>query len=367
MFGARAESWGRDMLGIRKGSLKQVSTRYGFAVGMVAAGFVLRRVLTAYVGPGWPTYITFYPAIMLVGTVAGFWPGVVATAVAALVVDYWILPPIGSFGIESFTDAAGLALFSGMGVFMSLVAEFYRRARQQAQERSLELTKANEALRELSSKLLSAHEEERKRVAGEIHDTLGSCLAAIGFKVNQAKVQDEKAVNGSTECLNIISPLIQECIRECKRIQMDLRPSMIDDLGLLPTLSWFCKRFETIYSHIQAKLTMLIEEAEIPSVLKIIIYRITQEAMNNIAKHSEANVACLSLEKMDRKVKLIIQDDGRGFDVEKAISQEKSKRGLGLSSMKERAELSGGFFAIESAAEKGTTISVSWPVESQSN
>ena len=352
------------MLSIQKGLLKRLLIRYGSAVGMVAAAFLLRLVLTTYVGPGWPTYITFYPAVMLVAMVAGFWSGVVATVVAALTVDYWILPPIGSFGIESFTDAAGLALFSGMGVLMSLIAEFYRRARKQAQERSLELAKANEALRHLSSKLLSAHEEERKRVAGEIHDTLGACLAAIGFKVNQAKVEDEKTANSPAECLNIISPLIRECIQECKRIQMDLRPSMIDDLGLLPTLSWFCRRFETIYSHIQTKLIMSIEEAEIPSLLKIVIYRIAQEAMNNIAKHSEANVVRLSLQKMDRRVKLAIQDNGRGFDLEKAISQGNPKRGLGLSSMKERTELSGGSFVIESAVGKGTTISVSWQVES---
>ena len=350
-------------MSIQRGLLNRPLIRYGFAVSMAVLAFLLRLVLTAYGGPGLPTYITFYPAVMLVAIVAGFWPGLVATATVAVVADYWLLPPPG-FGIESFTDAVGLTFFSGMGLFMSLVAEFYLRARQRAQKSSLELTKANEALRRLSSKLLSAEEEERKRVAGEIHDTLGSCLAAIAFKVNQAKVRDEKAANGPTESLNIISPLIQECIQECKRIQMDLRPSMIDDLGLLPTLSWFCKRFETTYSHIQTKLTMSIEEAEIPSVLKIVMYRIAQEAMNNIAKHSEANIVRVSLQKMDRKVKLTIQDDGRGFDPEKAISQENPKRGLGLSSMKERTELSGGSFAIESAAGKGTTISVSWPVES---
>jgi len=357
------------VLSIQNDLQKSSLIRYGFTVGAVASAFLSHQVLTAYVGPGLPTYITFYPAVMLVAIVAGFWPGFVATVVSAVVADYYLLPPLNSLilvdpRIEKLSDAVGLLFFSGMGVFMSLIAEFYRRSRKRAHESSLELTRANEALRHLSSKLLSAHEEERKRVAGEIHDTLGSCLAAIAFKVNQAKVRDEKAANGPTESLNIISPLIQECIQECKRIQMDLRPSMIDDLGLLPTLSWFCKRFETTYSHIQTKLTMSIEEAEIPSVLKIVMYRIAQEAMNNIAKHSEANIVRVSLQKIDRKVKLTIQDDGRGFDPEKAISQENPKRGLGLSSMKERTELSGGSFAIESAAGKGTTISVSWPVES---
>jgi K+-sensing histidine kinase KdpD len=196
---------------------------------MVAAAFLLRQVLTAYGGPRLPTYITFYPAVMLVAMVAGFWPGIVATMVVVLGTDYWILPPQG-FGIESFTDAVGLIFFSGMGVFMSLVAEFYRRAREKAHESSLELRRANEALRHLSSKLLSAHEDERRRIAGEIHDTLGTCLAGIKFRMDHAQLQDEKAANGPTECLKTFMPLIQECIQECRRIQMDLRPSMIDDL-----------------------------------------------------------------------------------------------------------------------------------------
>jgi signal transduction histidine kinase len=349
------------MLSIQKGLLKRSSISYGFAVCMVAAAFLLRQVLTAYGGPRLPTYITFYPAVMLAAMVAGFWPGIVATMMVALGTDYWILLPQG-FGIESFTDAVGLIFFSGMGVFMSLVAEFYRRARKQAQESSLELKRANEALHHLSSKLLSAHEEERRRIAGEIHDSLGACLAGIKFKMDHAQLQDEKTANGPAECLNTITPLIQECIQECRRIQMDLRPSMIDDLGLLPTLSWFCRRFESIYSHIRTELTMSIEEAEIPSALKIVIYRITQEAMNNIVKHSKANLVLLSLRKMNRKMEVTIQDDGQGFNLEKVISQGSPKEGLGLSSMKERTELAGGSFTIESAQGKGTIIRASWPL-----
>jgi len=350
------------MLGIQKDLLKRLLIRYGFAVAMVAAALVLRWTLTTYIGPNWPTYITFYPAIMLVATVAGFWPGVVATTGTALVVDYWILPPIGSFGIESLTDALGLALFSGMGVFMSLVAEFYRRARQQAQESSLKLTRANEALRHLSSKLLSAEEEERKRIAGEIHDTLGAFLAAIKFKVEAAVQEKGKNANAAIQSLETIVSVIQEAVEECRRIQQDLRPSVLDDLGLLPALSSFCRMFETIYSHIRTEQTIRIEEGEIPSTLKIVIYRVAQEAMNNIAKHSRADLVRLSLEKLDRKMEVTIQDNGKGFDLEEVISQERAKKGLGLSSMRERTELSGGSFGIESIEGQGTIIRASWPI-----
>ena len=347
------------MLSIQEGLLKQRLIRYGFAVCMVAAAFLVRQVLTAYGGPGLPTYITFYPAIMFVAMVAGFWPGLVATAMTVLGTDYWILLPKG-FGIESFTDVVGLVFFSGMGVLMSLAAEFYRRARKQAQESSLELKRANETLRHLSSKLLSAHEEERKRIAGEIHDTLGSCLTAIKFKVDHAQGQSEETANGATECLTVIKPLVQECIEECRRMQTDLRPSMIDDLGLLPTLSWFCRRYEAIYPQIRTELTIRIEEDEIPSELKLVIYRITQEAMNNIAKHGKADLVRLSARKMDTRMEVVIQDNGQGFNVEEVISQESARKGLGLSSMKERIELSGGSFDIESEKGQGTIVRASW-------
>jgi signal transduction histidine kinase len=347
------------MLSTQNGLLKRPLIRYGFAVSTVAAAFLLHQVLMAYGGHGLSTYLTFYPAVMFVAMVGGFWPGVVATAMVALVADYWILSPPG-FGIESFTDAVGVVFFSGMGVFMSLVAEFYRHARQRAQESSLELTKANEALRHLSSKLLSAHEDERKRIAGEIHDALGTCLTAIRYKVETAVQQN------AIESLETIIPVIQEGVEECRRIQQDLRPSILDDLGLLPTLSWFCRRFETIYSHIRVERTIQIEEGEIPSALKIVMYRVVQEAMNNIAKHSKANLIRLSLRKMDRKMEVAIQDNGQGFNLKKVISQESTKKGLGLSSMKERTELSGGSFGIESIEGEGTIVRVSWPLSGNS-
>ena len=106
--------------------------RYIAAVAAVGAGLLLRLALTAWVGTGLPTYITFYPAVMVVALLAGFGPGLVATVTTVLVVDYWLLPPINQFGVTNPTDAVGLGLFLCMGIFMSLVAEGYRRARRKA-------------------------------------------------------------------------------------------------------------------------------------------------------------------------------------------------------------------------------------------
>jgi signal transduction histidine kinase len=137
---------------------------------------------------------------------------------------------------------------------------------------------------------------------------------------------------------------------------------MLDDLGLLPTLSWFFRRFQTIYSTIHIEQEMTIGESELPDSLKIVIYRVIQEAMNNTAKHSKADLVRISLRKVHNKMELSVKDNGCGFSVQQRLSLGDSRRGLGLTSMRERTELSGGSFAIESAEGKGAMIRASWPL-----
>jgi signal transduction histidine kinase len=233
---------------------------------------------------------------------------------------------------------------------------------QRVEERTVALERANEALRNLSLRLLSAHEDERKKIAGEIHDTLGACLGAIKFRVENAIQQIGEPAPSTSESLKMITPVIQEGIEECRRIQLDLRPPMLDDLGLLATLSWFCRRFETIYSHIQSEQEIGIAEAEIPAPLKIVIFRVIQEAMNNVAKHSKADRVRLFLRKRDERMELVVQDNGRGFNPEGVLASERTRRGLGLTSMRERVELSGGSFTVESVEGNGTTLRAIWPL-----
>ena len=162
--------------------------------------------------------------------------------------------------------------------------------------------------------------------------------------------------------LETLIPLIKDTIEEARRIQADLRPPLLDDLGLVATFSWFCRRFKTIYSGIEVEQEITIREEEIPDHLKIALFRITQEAMNNIVKHAKADSVYLGLQKVDGVIELCIKDNGEGFDPESLSSREISKKGLGLSSMKERIEFSGGIFSINSVKGKGTIIRALWPI-----
>jgi PAS domain S-box-containing protein len=224
------------------------------------------------------------------------------------------------------------------------------------------LLESEERLKLLSLQLLNAQEEERKRIAGEVHDTLGSYLGGIRFKAEDVLKQVEKAPGAAVESLNALILMVQECNDECRRIQMDLRPPMLDDPGLRATLSWLLRNFETTYSYIRVKQEIGIEESQIPNALKIVIYRVTQETLNNVVKHSNANLVSFSLNTAHKKVELMITDNGMGFDVDEVLTKERALPGLGLASMKERTRLSGGEFSVTSSNGKGTAIHASWPI-----
>ncbi len=206
----------------------------------------------------------------------------------------------------------------------------------------------------LSSQLLAAYEEERRVIACEIHDTICSCLAAVGFGLQKLNQEDP-----------VVKSLIEitaRAMKDSRRIMTDLRPSTLDDLGLIQTINWFCRDFQGVYSNLEITADIDVAEEVIPDELKIVIFRILQEAFNNIAKHSHADSVSLSL-KAPGYIELRIKDNGTGFNINKVFHSKKSDHGIGLESMRHRAEISGGTFEIESARRKGTTIRVSWPLQ----
>ena len=248
----------------------------------------------------------------------------------------------------------------------SLIGEAVNRfnLEEEIRESGKALQESERQLHHLYSQLIAAQESERRRIARELHDGLGQSLTAIKFRVENFLQEIRKSrIKTKAKTLEAVISMVQESVREIRRIQTDLRPPILDDLGILATISWFCREYQTTYSGIRIEKQIDIHETEVPQSLKMVIYRIMQEALNNISKHSQGDLVHLALRKTDGELELSIQDNGRGFDLPEVRSVESPQRGLGLSSMRERAEHSGGSLSIESAKGKGTLIRVSWPIE----
>jgi len=245
----------------------------------------------------------------------------------------------------------------------------YGELEHRVEERTAEIVRASEKLRRseeelrlLSSQLLTAEENERGRIARELHDGLGQSLSAIKFKLEEVLSAVGKRVGeADVKSLGATISLVQNAVEEVRRITMDLRPSTLDDLGILATITWFSREFQQIYSAIKVEREINIDENDVPESLKIIIFRVLQEALNNAAKHSEADLVHLRLAKTEESLELAVEDNGKGFEVEEALAVPSSERGFGLGSMRERTELSGGTFVIDSVKGKGTTVRASWP------
>jgi signal transduction histidine kinase len=225
------------------------------------------------------------------------------------------------------------------------------------QRRELEetLRASEQQARFFAAQYLAAQEQERKRIAGELHDSLASTLVAAKYRLEKMARELEAGLDpGGTleEVITILSGLN----KEVRRIMVDLRPAVLDDLGLLPALNWLCREFEKTYGQIRVEKQTEVAENELAETLKTPIFRLTQEALNNVAKHSGASRVTFSLSKVDGRIVLIIRDNGRGFDPLAVV------RGLGLTTMKERTELSGGEYRLESACGQGTVLFASWPL-----
>ncbi len=228
--------------------------------------------------------------------------------------------------------------------------------RKQAEEA---LQESESRLRSLSSRLISAQEEERKRLAGELHDSIGAALGAIKFSLENTlhRMREGKA---APDALEVLVSMTNQTMDEARRIYMDLRPSILDDLGIVVTIGWFARQFQAVYSAIHVDTRIRVEEEDVPEGLKIIIFRIIQEAMNNIAKYSGADRIEVSLVKQDGRIDLTVKDNGKGFDLNSTHTRKDGKGGLGLTSMRERAESLKGALTIETAVGEGTVVRASW-------
>ncbi len=210
-------------------------------------------------------------------------------------------------------------------------------------------------IHQLSAELMTAQEQEREKIAHEIHDELTGTLSALLFSLETKIRKLERGEPLNLENLKKMLSLLKTTLNETRRIMNNLRPSILDDLGLLPTMDWFCREYQNIYANIRLEKVVQIKETEIPAHLRLILFRLLQEALNHFARYGGGNRLKISLVQTGGEIIFTLKDAGSGFDPQNLM------KGFGLESMRERVEGSGGCFSVESTKEEGSTLQASWP------
>lgn len=229
----------------------------------------------------------------------------------------------------------------------------------QVQARTRELRELCDQRDRLLVKLISAQEEERQRVARELHDETSQVLANL--VVTLGAVARLTADADTRQRLNQVKGLAVEALEDVKRIILDLRPSLLDDYGLQAAIRWYVEE-RLSQAGIAATIEVHGTEVHLPPHIETGLFRVVQEGVNNIARHSRAAHAWIRLIWEPTGLAIEVEDDGQGFDVQEALSGHMDDRGLGLLGMQERVELVGGSLTIKSVPQTGTCIFVQVPV-----
>lgn len=204
-------------------------------------------------------------------------------------------------------------------------------------------------------KVQKVQEEERKRIARDLHDTVLQRLGAVKLKLGCAS--ESVLHNEHVACA---ATMVQEGIDELRKIIENLRPAELDHLGISEVVKRCCREFQCNNGDVLLASSIDVDERTISDDLKIAIYRIVQEALNNIAKHSRADSVQIDLCRKDGGVELVVEDNGVGFDPDSILPSASGRRNLGLIGMKERAELLGGDFNVRASMGKGARIRARW-------
>jgi signal transduction histidine kinase len=217
-----------------------------------------------------------------------------------------------------------------------------------------------EELRRLSRQILSAQEDERKKISRELHDVIAQTLTGINVRLAKLKKEAAENTKGLDQNIARTQRLVEHSVSIVHRFARELRPTVLDDLGLIPALHTFLKGFRK-QTGMQVSLAAFAEVEQLTGERRTVLFRVAQEALNNVSRHAHASRVDVKIRKLDDAVCMTVKDNGRGFMVEDTLHSKKNKR-LGLLGMRERLDMVGGKFSVMSALHKGTTVLAQIPL-----
>jgi two-component system sensor histidine kinase DegS len=246
-----------------------------------------------------------------------------------------------------------------LGSQMSVVLEYMSGDMSQV-TRILESAKNRQLI---GLKIIMAQEEERKRISREIHDSVAQSIANVVLRAEIAeKMMTKQDLDGVKSEVHELKAQARLGLEEIRKIIFNLRPMALDDLGLIPIMRKFTQDFEE-KTKIRTKFTLHGKESRLPSAMEVAVFRLAQEAFTNVLKHAEASFVSLDITYQSKMVKITVQDNGKGFQVDAMHAKLSSGSHFGIIGMQERVDLLEGRFEIESNMDGGTKIDMLIPIK----
>src|SRR6202795_4436346 len=328
--------------------------RYGLAVLAAIIALLLRRMLTPLLGESYP-YHTLWAATVFCAWYCGLGPSILTALAGVVGIWYWFLPPVHSFELQDpkaeIGGMLGFLVFSGLIIALGEASrrslarskwteEQLRKAHDELErrvrERTADLNMANESLRELTGRLQQIRDEERRKIARDLHNSAGQFLAALSLNIAVIQAQSHKLDSAGAGAVSENAALVEQISREIRIVSHLLHPPLLDVAGLASALRWYVDGFSE-RSKIKVNLDIPAEFGRLSDEMEIAIFRMIQECLTNIHRHSGGASAAIRVHEEDHWIFVEVQDHGKGISVDKQLELSSTGRtGVGFRGMRER-------------------------------
>jgi signal transduction histidine kinase len=351
---------------------RNVFRRYGAALAATLVALLVRRALHPFLGDSLP-YLTLFPAVTFSAWLCGVGPSLLSVLLGLLGARYWLVAAEYALRRPSTRETIGVVLFLLACGLIVAIGEIIRRNQdalrlalgdleERAAQRTVELKEASQSLGELTARLLKLQDEERRRIARELHDSVGQTLAALSMNLSTIGGDIARLAKTASAVTDSVA-LVADMSADIRTTSYLLHPPLLDEAGLASALRWYIEGFAE-RSQIRVDLKFPDDFGRLPRDLETAIFRVVQECLTNIHRHSESRVARVHVASSGGDVRIEVQDQGKGIAPEKQLEiMSTGLPGVGVRGMRERLRQLGGSLEVKSAGEgQGTVVVALLPV-----
>ena len=345
---------------------------YVLALSVMAVALLIHRGTILFLGDYTP-FVALFPAVAFSAMYCGVGPSILSAMLSLLAAKFWFIPITHSLQLLSVAQFVGIVEFLVASAVVITMGEVLRRhharllkaqgeLEERVLERTAELNVANQGLRHLSARLLQMQDDERRRIARELHDSVGQTLAALTMNLTAVRTDIER-LRKTAGALADSEALVEEMTKEVRTISHLLHPPLLDEAGLASALRWYIEGFAQ-RSQIQVVLDLPDDFERLSQESETTIFRMVQESLTNIHRHSGSKAAKVRISRSDGDVRVEVEDRGKGMTPEKQVELASTGTpGVGIRGMRERLRQLGGNLEIRSDG-KGTVVVAHLPVTS---